>query len=57
MKRINWVLKIGTHKCPDHEPEHFGIDEPTSKNYAGQMLEPLVKWGKQEDASAATQND
>ncbi len=37
-------LLFGTYTCPDHEPERFGIDEPSSKNYIGQMLEPLVKW-------------
>lgn len=37
-------LAFGTYKCPDHEPEAFGIDEPTPGNYVGQLLEPLWKW-------------
>lgn len=37
---------FGTYTCPDHEPEAFGIDEPTPKTYLGQLLEPLWpgKW-------------
>lgn len=35
-------ILFGTYKCPDKEPEAFGIDEPMPKNYAGQMLHPLL---------------
>lgn len=33
---------FGTYVCPDKEPERFGIEEPTPKNYLGQLVEPLV---------------
>lgn len=45
-------IAFGTYKCPDHEPAQFGIDEPTSKNYLGQLVEPLWKWRR--DPSLAT---
>lgn len=35
-------LLFGTYKCPDHEPEELGIKEDFSKNYLGQMLEPML---------------
>jgi sterol desaturase/sphingolipid hydroxylase (fatty acid hydroxylase superfamily) len=34
-------LLFGTYRCPDHEPESFGIAEPISKSYWGQMLHPF----------------
>ena len=37
-------LLFGTYRCPDHEPESFGIREPISPNYLGQMLHPF--WPK-----------
>ncbi len=33
---------FGTYKCPDHEPESFGIHEPVPKNYVEQLIEPLL---------------
>ncbi|HEV8290441.1 MAG TPA: sterol desaturase family protein [Tepidisphaeraceae bacterium] len=33
---------FGTYRCPDHEPESFGISEPISKNYLGQMMHPFL---------------
>jgi sterol desaturase/sphingolipid hydroxylase (fatty acid hydroxylase superfamily) len=35
-------LLFGTNRCPDHEPESFGIREPSPRNYVGHMLEPLM---------------
>ena len=32
---------FGTYRCPDHEPEAFGISEPISRNYLGQMIHPF----------------
>jgi sterol desaturase/sphingolipid hydroxylase (fatty acid hydroxylase superfamily) len=46
-------LIFGTYTCPDHEPESFGIDEKMSKNYLGQLIEPLVKWRQHKKAEAA----
>ena len=34
-------IAFGTYRCPDHEPEAFGIREPISQNYLGQMLHPF----------------
>lgn len=38
---------FGTYRCPDHEPEAFGIHEPISRSYAGQMLHPF-RWKRRE---------
>ncbi len=40
---------FGTYKCPDKEPEKFGIKEETPKSYLGQLIEPLLPkriWNK-----------
>ncbi|MEC5128509.1 sterol desaturase family protein [Verrucomicrobiales bacterium BCK34] len=42
-------LLFGTYRCPDHEPEAFGINEPISKNYFGQMLHPFLPKAKRGD--------
>lgn len=34
-------LLFGTYRCPDHEPEAFGVGEPMSRSYLGQMLHPF----------------
>jgi sterol desaturase/sphingolipid hydroxylase (fatty acid hydroxylase superfamily) len=34
-------LLFGTYHCPDHEPASFGIDQPISRNYLGQILHPF----------------
>jgi len=34
---------FGTYRCPDHEPESFGVSEPMPKSYLGQMLHPFRK--------------
>ncbi len=33
---------FGTHICPDHEPEAFGIKEKTPSTYLGQLIEPML---------------
>jgi sterol desaturase/sphingolipid hydroxylase (fatty acid hydroxylase superfamily) len=35
-------LIFGTYRCPDHEPAAFGIKEPISRNYLGQMVHPFL---------------
>lgn len=35
-------ILFGTYRCPDHEPEAFGIHEKISRNYFGQMLHPFL---------------
>jgi sterol desaturase/sphingolipid hydroxylase (fatty acid hydroxylase superfamily) len=34
-------ILFGTYRCPDHEPEQFGIGEPTPSSYLGHLLRPL----------------
>jgi sterol desaturase/sphingolipid hydroxylase (fatty acid hydroxylase superfamily) len=33
---------FGTYRCPNHEPEHFGLNEPTPRTYVGHMVKPLL---------------
>src|SRR3954468_23815752 len=35
-------LLFGTYRCPDHEPERFGISQPTPATYLGHMVRPLM---------------
>ncbi|WP_254513226.1 sterol desaturase family protein [Anatilimnocola floriformis] len=40
-------LLFGTYRCPDHEPEKFGIREKISPTWIGQMLYPFgIRWGE-----------
>jgi sterol desaturase/sphingolipid hydroxylase (fatty acid hydroxylase superfamily) len=32
---------FGTYRCPDHEPEHFGLNEPSPATYLGHLARPL----------------
>ena len=32
---------FGTYRCPDHEPEDLGINEPIRQNYLSQMIHPF----------------
>jgi hypothetical protein len=34
-------LLFGTYRCPDHEPEAFGIHEKIRRDYPGQMMHPF----------------
>jgi sterol desaturase/sphingolipid hydroxylase (fatty acid hydroxylase superfamily) len=33
---------FGTYRCPDHEPERFGINEPSPVTYVGHLVGPLL---------------
>lgn len=35
-------ILFGTYRCPDHEPEHFGLAESTPRTYLSHMLQPLL---------------
>jgi sterol desaturase/sphingolipid hydroxylase (fatty acid hydroxylase superfamily) len=35
-------ILFGTYRCPDHEPESFGIYEKSPRTYLGHMIEPLL---------------
>ncbi|MGL5017578.1 MAG: sterol desaturase family protein [Luteolibacter sp.] len=39
-------LAFGTYRCPDHEPEGFGIQEEIPRGYLGQMLHPFRRRGR-----------
>lgn len=32
---------FGTYRCPNHEPESFGINEPIARHYLGQLWHPF----------------
>jgi sterol desaturase/sphingolipid hydroxylase (fatty acid hydroxylase superfamily) len=34
---------FGTYRCPDHEPESFGLRQPIPSSYLGQMLHPFLR--------------
>lgn len=35
-------LLFGTYRCPDHEPESFGIEGAERRSYLGHMIRPLL---------------
>src|SRR5262249_52174384 len=35
-------LVFGTYRCPDHEPQAFGVSEPFPRSYVAQLLHPLT---------------
>lgn len=35
-------ILFGTYRCPDHEPERFGVREPMPTNYLSFMVRPLL---------------
>jgi sterol desaturase/sphingolipid hydroxylase (fatty acid hydroxylase superfamily) len=35
-------LLFGTYRCPDHEPDRLGLNDPTPRNYLGHMVGPLL---------------
>lgn len=39
---------FGTFHCPDHEPERYGIDEPSPRTWLGHMVMPLLpkRWAR-----------
>ncbi len=39
---------FGTYHCPDHEPERYGIDEPSPRTWLGHMVMPLLpkRWAR-----------
>jgi sterol desaturase/sphingolipid hydroxylase (fatty acid hydroxylase superfamily) len=40
-------LLFGTYRCPDHEPEAFGLHEPPPRTYLGHMVKPLLPQRRQ----------
>lgn len=39
---------FGTYRCPEHEPDSFGIAEPISRNYLGQLIHPFRQTKKRQ---------
>jgi sterol desaturase/sphingolipid hydroxylase (fatty acid hydroxylase superfamily) len=35
-------ILFGTYRCPDHEPERFGLNEPVPGNYLAHMVRPFL---------------
>ncbi len=50
---------FGTYVCPNHEPKHFGIQEPFPKSYFAQLLVPVLpgKWMKKWPKLPKKQNE
>jgi sterol desaturase/sphingolipid hydroxylase (fatty acid hydroxylase superfamily) len=36
---------FGTYRCPEHEPERFGVSEPWPRSYWGQLVRPMLPRG------------
>src|SRR5205823_1240806 len=45
-------ILFGTYCCPDHEPEHFGINEPTPQTYLGYMIQAFLPRRPLDEAEA-----
>ena len=48
---------FGTYRCPDHEPEAFGIHEPISRSYLGQMVHPFRRRKKKLGGDVSSRGD
>jgi hypothetical protein len=35
-------ILFGTYRCPDHEPESFGLRQPVAETYLEHMVRPLL---------------
>lgn len=49
-------VTFGTHVCPDHEPEHFGLNEPTPSGYLGYLFHPFLPRMRKVEDSMSTAN-
>jgi sterol desaturase/sphingolipid hydroxylase (fatty acid hydroxylase superfamily) len=45
---------FGTYRCPDHEPERIGINEPLPKTYLGYLLRPLLPRNRTTESEPTT---
>ncbi len=46
---------FGTYRCPDHEPERFGIMEPIGHGYIAQLAHPFRAGSKQAQEKTRTE--
>ncbi|HZZ72704.1 MAG TPA: sterol desaturase family protein [Pirellulales bacterium] len=49
---MDWLF--GTYRCPDHEPESFGLREPIAQNYFLQLAHPFLPQRRAERAAAGS---
>jgi sterol desaturase/sphingolipid hydroxylase (fatty acid hydroxylase superfamily) len=47
-------LLFGTYRCPDHEPESFGIQETIPSSYLGQLLWPFFTSNRKAPSDQST---
>jgi sterol desaturase/sphingolipid hydroxylase (fatty acid hydroxylase superfamily) len=49
---------FGTYRCPDHEPERFGLTEPTARTYLGHLVRPCLprRWVEAADAGPSSRD-
>ena len=50
-------LLFGTYRCPAHEPESFGINQPTPTTYVGYMLQPLPPKPRRDEQTAPAEEE
>src|SRR5947209_17307162 len=50
-------LLFGTYRCPDHEPEHFGLNERTPKSYLGHMIQPFLPRKRRKPSEVPVQEE
>ena len=50
-------LLFGTYRCPAHEPESFGVNEPMPRSYLGQMIHPFRRQRSQPDRELVLEPD
>jgi sterol desaturase/sphingolipid hydroxylase (fatty acid hydroxylase superfamily) len=48
-------LLFGTYRCPDHEPEAFGIAEPSPRTYVGHLVGPMIGIGTMRPKTGAVE--
>jgi sterol desaturase/sphingolipid hydroxylase (fatty acid hydroxylase superfamily) len=47
-------LAFGTYRCPDQEPEAFGVGEPMPRGYLAHMVHPFWRWKRRRPAEPPT---
>lgn len=53
-------IVFGTYICPPKEPDHYGLKEKFPRNYAGQLMQPMLPasaWKKFERQTSGEQDD
>ncbi len=50
-------ILFGTYRCPDHEPESFGVEEPTPKSYVKQLAYPFYNQARDKQPLTSDDSD